>query len=160
MERLILLRHGKAEVGSPSGEDFDRGLTERGLRDSALIGRALAEAGFAPDLALVSAAARTRQTWQAAEPAFSAAAVLFLQSLYHAAAEEILALAKARVERTVMVIGHNPGLHQLCLNQARQAKGGPGDRDRLNAGFPTAAACVFELEAKRFALFTPKALGA
>ena len=31
---------------------------------------------------------------------------------------------------------------------------------RLNAGFPTAAACVFELKAKRFVLFTPKALGA
>jgi phosphohistidine phosphatase SixA len=40
MERLILLRHGKAEAGSTSGEDIDRPLTERGRRESALIAAA------------------------------------------------------------------------------------------------------------------------
>ena len=30
MDRLILLRHGKAEADAPSGRDFDRALTPRG----------------------------------------------------------------------------------------------------------------------------------
>jgi phosphohistidine phosphatase SixA len=48
MQRLILLRHGKAESVAATGGDFERGLTERGLRDAMLIGRALAEAGIVP----------------------------------------------------------------------------------------------------------------
>ena len=70
MHRLILLRHGKAESVSATGGDFDRGLTERGRRDSALIGRVLAEAGLKPDLALVSAASRTQETWDELAHAF------------------------------------------------------------------------------------------
>jgi len=45
MQRLILMRHAKAEASAPGG-DVDRALSERGLRDAAAIGRALAiEAG-------------------------------------------------------------------------------------------------------------------
>ena len=70
LQRLILLRHGKAESVAESGGDFERGLTERGRRDAALIGRVLADAGITPDLALVSAARRARETWDEASPAF------------------------------------------------------------------------------------------
>jgi phosphohistidine phosphatase len=164
MERLILFRHGKAEAASPSGEDFDRGLTDRGISESALMAKALAEAGYRPDLVLVSAAVRTRQTWQAVEPAFSKPKTLFLRSLFHASAEEILAEAGVQAEETgaqaVMVVGHNPGLHQLCLELARRCKGEAVETARLNTGFPTAAACVFDLKARRFRLLTPKGLGA
>ena len=65
MDRLILLRHGKAEAHAASGQDFDRPLTERGRRDVALVARRLAEAGQVPDLVLVSPAARARETWEA-----------------------------------------------------------------------------------------------
>src|SRR5579863_892928 len=98
MERLILLRHGKAEASAPSGEDFDRSLTERGRSDSALMGRVLAGAGYAPDLVLVSSAARTHQTWDAASPAFGPTRALFLRDLFHAPAEQILALARTKAE--------------------------------------------------------------
>ena len=53
MQRLILLRHGKAEPDSESGEDFDRRLAPRGVRDSAAAGVTLADMGFRPDVALV-----------------------------------------------------------------------------------------------------------
>ena len=39
LQRLILLRHGKAESMSDLGGDAERGLTDRGRRDSALMGR-------------------------------------------------------------------------------------------------------------------------
>ena len=70
MDRLILMRHGKAERDSKSGEDFDRKLTDRGVRESAAMAANLADLGLVPDIALVSAAQRTRETWAAAQGAF------------------------------------------------------------------------------------------
>ena len=54
MKRLILFRHAKTERHAPSGQDFDRRLTQRGRDDARLMGRVLADAGFSPDLVLVS----------------------------------------------------------------------------------------------------------
>ena len=70
MDRLILLRHGKAERDSESGDDFDRKLTARGVRESAATAATLADMGMIPDLVLVSSSARTRGTWAAAQGAF------------------------------------------------------------------------------------------
>ena len=160
MERLILLRHGKAESEAPSGEDFDRALTERGERDSAIVALALAQAGVAPDLVIVSPAARARQTWEAMAYIFPAAEVVYARTLYNAEPDTILAEAqtRGREEPTVMVVAHNPGLHQLALVLAHRMPESP-DRKQLNAGFPTGAAAVLDLKAQRFSLFAPKALG-
>ena len=59
MHRLILMRHAQAQPSAPAGGDEARALSETGLRDAALMGRALAERGLRPDLALVSTATRT-----------------------------------------------------------------------------------------------------
>ena len=160
MERLILLRHGKAEAGSASGKDFDRALTGRGRRDSVLVAEALARAGFSPDLVLVSPAARADQTWQAAAPLFPNAQVQRVQALYNAEPETILAQAEARGFglRTVMVTAHNPGLHQLAMTLAHRCGDGP-ERARIYAGFPTGAAAAFDFETGGLVLLTPKALG-
>ena len=60
--RLVVMRHAKAEQGGRT--DFERELTDRGRADAAEVGAWLAGQGFAPDHALVSAAARTRATWE------------------------------------------------------------------------------------------------
>ena len=160
MQRLILLRHGKAEQGAPSGRDFDRVLTGRGRRDSLLVAQALAREGFSPDLALVSPAARALQTWQAAEPVFPKAKVVMDKCLYEAEPEAILKAAQTQGAgvSTVMVVAHNPGLHQLALTLAQGCKDAP-ERAQLYASLPTGAAAVFDLDAGRLLLLTPKALG-
>lgn len=160
MQRLILLRHGKAEASAPSGRDFDRVLTARGARDSLLAAQALAKDGFSPDLALVSPAARALQTWQAAAPVFPKAKVVMDKTLYDAEPEAILKAARTQGAgaQTVLVVAHNPGLHQLALTLAQNCPDAP-DRAQLFAGFPTGAAAVFDLDAGRLALITPKALG-
>jgi phosphohistidine phosphatase len=140
MHRLILLRHGKAESVSATGGDFDRALTDRGRRDSALMGRVLAEAGMKPDLALVSAARRTQETWEEVARAFPAAHVEIARNLYLAAPEQIEAAIEAVTDGvSVIVIGHNPGLHELALSLA-------GPVAELQS-FPTAAAAIFRIEA-------------
>jgi phosphohistidine phosphatase len=160
LDRLILLRHGKAEAEAASGRDFDRALTSRGARDTALVAAALAEAGFEPDLVLVSPAARAAQTWEAAAATFSAARVEPAAELYEIGPAEILALARARSggRGTVMVVGHNPGLGQLAAWLAQEGADAE-TRARIAIGFPTAAAAVIGFSPPDFALFSPKALG-
>jgi phosphohistidine phosphatase len=144
MHTLILLRHGKAETTSGAGGDFERGLTERGKNDSAMIGQALARAGLAPDLVLVSPARRAVETWEAARPAFPNAKVAPARELYHArpaALEEAIEAAGAAVA-SLMIIGHNPGLHELAV---ALSNGRSSSAAKMLAGsFPTAAAAVFE----------------
>ena len=94
MTRLILFRHAKAERRAESGEDFDRILTDRGRNDAVLMGEALRGLGMTPDLALVSAAARTTGTWAAMAPAFQMARVEIRAELYDADAETRTALAE------------------------------------------------------------------
>src|SRR5262245_41809659 len=84
MDRLILFRHGKAEADSASGDDFDRKLAPRGVRESTQTGGVLADLGLKPDVVLVSPAARTRETWAAAESWFPKARATFDDDLYHA----------------------------------------------------------------------------
>ena len=147
MQRLILLRHGKAETVSPSGGDFERGLTMRGRKDATLIGKVLFDIGFSPDLALVSAARRAQETWAAAFPAFPSARAKILPSLYLASSGQLArAAAEASDEAAcLMIVGHNPGLHELALSLFDAQGSGPS-RNPLTDGFPTAAAAVFKID--------------
>lgn len=148
MKRLILMRHGKAERSSPGG-DFERGLTDRGLADAGLMGRVLADEGLVPDIALVSAARRTRETWDRVSAAFPAAKSKALGGLYHAGAERILFEAEAAgVEHdTVMVVGHNPGLHALTVGLLRGGGSGSALVARAESRFPTATVAAFTFDA-------------
>jgi phosphohistidine phosphatase len=127
MDRLILLRHGKAEPDSTSGDDFDRRLAPRGAHESARMAAQLADMGFRPDVVLVSPAARTRDTWGAASEAFPPAEARFEDHLYHADSQAIRAAVEAAGEgcATVMVVGHNPGLQELAVALLREGSAPP-----------------------------------
>lgn len=148
MRKLILMRHAKAEAKSASGEDFDRALAERGRLDAALMGRVLADAGLTPDLALVSAAERTRQTWAGLAETFAGAEVRFERKLYNAAS----AVIRDAVERaagdadTLLVLGHNPGIPVAMLELMVEGAEPTSTIDRARASFPTASAAVFEFD--------------
>src|SRR5436190_15261906 len=98
MRKLILMRHAKAEAKAPSGEDFDRSLTERGQRDATIMGKVLADAWMTPDLALVSASERTRQTWAAMAESFPDAQARFDRKLFNASASGIHAAIEDAAE--------------------------------------------------------------
>ena len=148
MDRLILFRHGKAEQESASGDDFDRRLAPRGHSESAAMGESLAELGLKPDLALVSPAARARETWAAAEPAFPNAEVRFDKDLYLADPGAIRRAAEKAGNGfgTVMVVGHNPGLQELALLLLIEGSAPSSLISRASRQFPTAAAAVFIID--------------
>jgi len=148
MRKLILMRHAKAEGRSASGEDFDRALTERGWADSQLMGRVLKDAGLKPDLALVSAAQRTRDTWAGVSEAFGEVEARFEKGLY-ASSPRVLRQAIARVEDeadTVMLVGHNPETALLMLELLVEGAEPASVLDRARSKFPTAATVVFDFD--------------
>lgn len=149
MDRLILFRHGTAEAESASGEDFDRSLTERGVKESAEMGATLANLGMVPDLALVSPAARARETWDAAAAHFPAARFQLAPELYNADPATVREAADAagRGCRTLMVVGHNPGLQDFTIQLLKAGGSPPPLVARAQRQFPTAASSVFLIDA-------------
>jgi phosphohistidine phosphatase len=150
MDRLILFRHGKAERESASGADRDRTLAPRGVADVAAMARNLADLGFSPDLVLVSPALRTKQTWDAAEPAFAKAEIRYERELYNAEARNVRRVVEraAATPGAVMVVGHNPGLQDLAVALLRE---GSAPRDlvaQVERRFPTSAAAVFLIDSR------------
>ena len=68
--RLILTRHAKSSWASPTMDDHARPLNRRGESSAKAIGAWLAAQGYVPELALVSSATRTRETWALIAEAF------------------------------------------------------------------------------------------
>jgi phosphohistidine phosphatase len=121
MRRLLLMRHAKTETDAPSGKDFDRRLDDRGRLDAALMGGWLNAQPSLPNLVCVSTAVRAQQTWHLVAAAMPAAkpAVADLDELYGAGPGELLAVIRgAAVEdpKNLMLVGHNPGLHEMALS--------------------------------------------
>ncbi|RAK57852.1 SixA phosphatase family protein [Phenylobacterium deserti] len=147
MDRLILFRHGKAEPDSFSGDDFDRRLQPRGQSEAAEMGERLAAQGVAVDLVLVSAAERTRETWDALAAAFPQAEVRFEDDLYLAESAAIRRIAEAAGadRKAVMVVGHNPGLHELTLRLMLEGGADPALFSKAQRNFPTAAVALFAI---------------
>ncbi|MET0277909.1 MAG: histidine phosphatase family protein [Pseudorhodoplanes sp.] len=147
MRRLMLLRHAKSDWSEPGGPDRDRVLSPRGEHTAPLIGRYLAEQDLLPQHAIVSAAERTRQTWELLGDAVTGApSVRFDERIYEAAPIDILdAIADApAAAQSVMVVGHNPGLQSLAL--ALTGTGNGKARRALAEKFPTAGLAIIDFD--------------
>ena len=148
MRRLILFRHAKAEPRGPGEDDFDRPLSARGREDAALIGQALAADGLIPDCALISPARRTAETWICARDPFPRIRAELNRNLYNAAAEDIRAAIESVADRcdTLIVIGHNPGIHELAVELLVEAGASGAVVEPVAARFPTATAAVLAID--------------
>ncbi len=138
MKRLYLLRHAKSSWDEPALEDRDRPLASRGERAARLIAEHVRREGISPALVLCSTSLRTRQTLAALLPVLAGDAELRLEdALYGAGAEELRARVRAVPDpvSSVLLIGHNPGLHELALSLAGRGAG----LERLRERFPTGA---------------------
>ena len=145
MRRLLLLRHAKAEKARPAERDFDRRLAERGRSDAAQVGIYLAKHAAAIGLALVSPAARTRETWERiAAELKDAPKPVFDARLYDATPETLLAVIKETDNRarSLLMVGHNPALHELATTLT--ATGDIEARQQLNEGLPTSGLVIIE----------------
>ena len=148
MKQLLLLRHAKSSWDDPGLVDFDRPLGSRGLKAAPLIGRELARRGWLPDLALVSPALRTRETWRLVSAELPARVpVEFAEGLFDATAGDILAEVQQAMASAgcVLVLGHNPGLEDLARRLAGP-RSDAGARRKLAEKFPTGALARFVVD--------------
>jgi phosphohistidine phosphatase len=147
MRQLLLLRHAKSSWDDASSPDRDRPLNPRGRRSAAAMRQAMRDLGLIPDLVLVSTARRTQETLEVLEPWDDAPLIEPMDSLYLANPTQLMAALHGVAEtvRSVLLIGHNPGLHDLAISLAgpRVMASGAEAARGLAAGFPTGALAEF-----------------
>jgi phosphohistidine phosphatase len=150
MRRLMLLRHAKTENNAPSGRDQDRRLDDRGRKDAAEIGNFIAGHPPFPNCVLVSPAVRAHQTWEVAWAAMKnsvrAPRVELLPELYGADPAQMLQTirdASVSDPKQLMVIGHNPGMHELAL-ALTDGGGDTAGRRALSDNLPTSGLAIFD----------------
>jgi phosphohistidine phosphatase len=118
MRRLVLLRHGKSNWDDPRLDDFERPLAPRGLRDVPEMGRRLARRAQPPDLVISSPAVRALTTARAVarELGYREDGIAEEPGLYHASAATMLSFIRRAPDtaRTLLVVGHNPGMTELA----------------------------------------------
>jgi phosphohistidine phosphatase len=143
MRQLLLLRHAKSSWDDPRLADRDRPLSPRGQRDATVMRSAMRDLGLAPDLVLVSPSRRTMETLEALDPWDDAPLIETAEPLYLGGPAQLLAVLRevAETVRSVLLIAHNPGLHELAVALAGSAP--PAAERRLRAKFPTSALAEF-----------------
>ena len=136
MSTLILLRHGKSDWtrGEP---DHLRPLAPRGRRQVPVAGRWLADNVGVIDLAVVSPAARTRETWRLAAAELEVPPPVRQDDrVYTGSAAALLDVVQQLPGElaTVVLVGHNPGLEDLVARLTGR-----------EAPMPTSALAVIDL---------------
>ena len=149
MRRLMLLRHAKTENDAPSGRDKDRRLDKRGRGDAAEIGAWIGRHPPFPDSVLVSPAIRAHQTWEIAWKAMKDLVpepqVELIPDLYGADPSQLLQTIREASDADplrLMLVGHNPGMHELAL--ALAGSGDAAGRRALADNLPTSGLAVFD----------------
>ena len=141
--RLHILRHAKSSWADEAQADHDRPLAPRGIEAGARLRQHLARReDVHPALVACSTAVRARQTLELVLPSLGTPHVVFEEGLYLASASDLLARLRTLPEeaREAMLVGHNPGLHELAL-----ALTGPAGRAELEGKLPTGALVALEL---------------
>jgi phosphohistidine phosphatase len=117
MKTLHLLRHAKSSWNDPDLDDHDRPLSKRGRETARAIAAYLRRAKIAPDLVICSTAVRARQTLDPITNAIKPPKVILEREIYEVAQEKIWKHLWKLPESAdcVLLIGHNPGLHDLAL---------------------------------------------
>jgi phosphohistidine phosphatase len=149
LRQLLLLRHAKSSWDDPKLPDHARPLNARGRRTAAAMRRAMQDLGLTPDVVLVSSARRTLQTMEALEPWDDTPLIEPMDALYLATAPRMLEVLHRTAEtaRSVLLVAHNPGLHELALTlvgPASMAADTPLLR-RLAESYPTGALAEFTI---------------
>lgn len=133
-QHLLLMRHAKSSWNHEGLTDHERPLNDRGRRASRDIGGVLRARGLVPDYIWSSDSARTRET---CARAFTQEDItpIWHKSFYHASANQVLYQCAQNGEpenRTLMLLGHNPGWEDLLFHFSG-----------LSRRMPTGACAIF-----------------
>jgi phosphohistidine phosphatase len=147
MNMLHLLRHAKSSAKGDV-EDYQRPLSARGRKTARRVSKNLSAKLGAVDLVLCSSARRTRETLDFVLDEFSPRPRTLVEDELYLASREKLAARLGRLDArnvNVLLIGHNPGLHELAVALADENS--PAFRALASGKFPTGAFVSFRVPA-------------
>ena len=107
---LYLLRHAKSSWESYE-DDHDRVLSDRGRKDAYTLGEYLHKNNINFENTLCSSSHRTRETISiiATVSPHSFDEINYLDSLYHAPSNKIKEIIQNHINKSLLIVGHNPG---------------------------------------------------
>ena len=152
MKTLMLMRHAKSDWSGNFRTDHDRPLNKRGKEAAPLMGTFLKNQKLVPDKIYCSTAKRTEETCDLLVKALNRKVDIdYSDALYGASDETLLdhAMSADPDCDRILLIAHNPGLHELALELISDSAEGV-DRHALQGNFPTAALAVFAFDVSRW----------
>ncbi len=150
---IILMRHGEA-AGAP---DIARQLTSQGKSQSRSVSKTLSSLDLTPDIIICSEVERTQQTLT--EMAFTTEIPVHFcgEDLYRAQSyRDVLHILEETIpnhKRCVLVIGHNPAIHETVLHLSKESRG--GKFGNLEHSYPSGTASVFEFKSDSWDMLHP-----
>ena len=147
MKLLYLLRHAKSSWGDRALDDHDRPLNERGRKAAGMMGSYLRQLQTPPRLVLASTARRVSETLALMLPELAGDLTLIRdRGLYLATPDQLLSRLRevSTNPSSLLIVGHNPGIHEFALQLSGEVvdEARRDERDRMKAGFPTAALAI------------------
>jgi len=148
MKTLLVMRHAKSDWGSPSGDDHERSLADRGVKAARRMGRFLADAGPTPQLVISSTAVRARTTVElAVESGGWKCPIITRVDFYASDPDRVLDVVRETedsVER-LLIAGHEPTWSTLVTWLIGGGR----------VGMPTAAVACLDLRNDRWIDLAP-----
>ncbi len=148
MKTLYLLRHAKSSWDNSGLSDFERPLNDRGFAAAPVMGKALREREFVPELIISSPAKRARQTAELVkESAEIEGELRFDGRIYAASTSELVAVIAETADdaKSLMLVGHNPGFENMVSVLT-------GKYETM----PTAAVAVIDIEIEKWSEISPE----
>lgn len=150
MKQLLILRHAQALGTEIGGSDKTRKLSPNGIADAKALGKVMVKDGLQPDLVLCSGAVRTRETLAGVLESYDTLETDFVDPLYNA---DFLTLKNTIHDasddiQSLMIVAHNPGVHQLAARLA--ADDGSSRVERLLLAYMPATLTVLACDIARW----------
>jgi phosphohistidine phosphatase len=146
VKTLLLLRHAKSSWDDPALDDRNRPLASRGKKAAERIGRYLQDNEIRPALVLCSPARRARDTLAIVRPGLGTdVEVTTDDAIYTFDADDLVERLRSVPSSvdSVMVVGHNPALHDLA--SLLTGEGDSAALAQLRVKFPTGALAMLDL---------------
>jgi phosphohistidine phosphatase len=113
MKKIFLMRHAKSSWKDSNIPDHDRPLKKKGEKDVKTMGKLLKSKKLGPDVILCSSAARAKETAKIFKDTIKyEGKIEYIDKLYMAEVPDLVSAIQStpKKAKSVMVIGHNPGL--------------------------------------------------
>ena len=145
MKTIFLLRHAKSSWDNLNLDDFDRPLSNKGIKASKKIGNYLKTNKFVPDIIYCSTAKRAKQTWELTNIIIKKKKnILYKDNLYMANLSEFMKIIKKTKNKfkNLMIVSHNPGIESLAIELSKNENN--KFHQIINIKYPTGALVVIK----------------